>query len=199
MEKKNKNIILLFLFGFIILACTDTKLENQRENKINWEDSNAILKAVETYYKDSTVRINRSSLSVHDKRRKRKKRNGETQENYRNSLAKTERMLMSHPRFSARHLLFHRADTANLHLVGKEVAWLPVVMRDKNKIDTLTVDYKVIWDEGTITFIGDGENKIVGAFRVIEVVIQRVNGEKRYEWVEDDGYWEKQLVRDENM
>ena len=38
------------------------------------------------------------------------------------------------------------------------------------------------------------ENKIYEARPVL--MLQKVNDEKRYEWLEDDGYWEKQLVRD---
>ena len=197
-----RNIVLYLVLLFMFSYCTtNTERETNEQGVINWNDNKAILTAAENYYKDSTVKINRASLFVQDKRRKLKRKEGISEEEYKQRQAKLEKMLALHPRFAMRHLTFVRADTANLHVVGRELAWLPVVMRDKgtkNPLkDSLVVDYKIIWDEGTITFIGD--RKIVGAFRVTEVVIQEADGEKRYEWIEDDGYWEKQLVKSPDM
>lgn len=198
MKTKFQQIVAYLMLLFLFAYCTQSnEKKGAEESEINWKDNEAILQAAENYYKDSTVRINRASLFVYDKRKKIKKVEGMSEQEHKIRQAKLEKMYTMYPRFSARSLTFRRADTANLHLVGKEVAWLPVVMIDRGTKDSLVVDYKVIWDEGTITFIGD--KKIVGAFRVTEVLIQKSDGEQRYEWVEDDGYWEKQLVRDENM
>jgi hypothetical protein len=196
-----QNIALTFILLFTFVSCTENNKERKFDQEtINWSDNKAILKAAEKYYKDSTVSLNRTSLRVYDKRRTFKNeeaRGGKkpSKEQQKEMRKKMEALLNKFPQFSARHLLYHKSDTANLHKVGKETAWLPVIMTQLE--DTLVVDYKIIWDTNIVKLVGD--RRTVGAFRVSDVLIQQVNGEKRYEWIEDDGYWEKQLVKVDDM
>ena len=181
-----KNSIVIFALVFIFTYCkeaNENEDEHMEEGLVEWNNQ-ALLKSAEKYYMDSTYKIKRTSLLVVDERKKLTNHNNLPEDVFKKRQEEFMKNSKKSRLFLMRRLVFHQADTLNLHKVGKEVAWLPVIMLDRNKIDTLVVDYKVTWQ---------GDKK---QFEVTEIVIQKVNDEKRYEWLEDDGYWEKQLVRD---
>ncbi len=99
----------------------------------------------------------------------------------------------------ANHLWFlkvSKVNRAELKVMSLGAACVSAKMYVPNaskgaKIDSVDLDFKIIWDANLIN-----PDKSKGNLRVDEIYIQAVNGVKRYTWRQDGLYFERVLIDD---